>query len=75
MKTVRMTYYDWTKHAPMQHDRSAYKTVGWDMIVATWSTRVAMLKALDSERRTDDRNGVPVHARNPWQAYVPEGGI
>jgi len=45
------------------------------MIVATWSTRVAMLKALDSERRTDDRNGVPVHARNPWQPYVVEGGL
>lgn len=75
MKTVQMSYAAWTKYAPMHHDRAAYKSKGWDMVVATWSTRLAMLKALDSERRTDDRNGVPAHARHPWQPYVPEGGI
>jgi hypothetical protein len=75
MKTTRMSYYAWTKHAPMQHDRSAYKSVGWDMVVATWSTRVAMLKALDSERRSYDRNGVLEAARNYWKPYIPEGGI
>lgn len=75
MKTVQMSYAAWTKYAPIHHDRTAYKSKGWDMVVATWSTRVAMLKALDSERRTYARNGVPERAWQCWQPYVPEGGI
>lgn len=71
MKTRTMSFAEWRSFRPDNADRSAWMAkpgYDGDMIVKTWPSRVAMLRAIDKQRDQQERLG---QRDNPkWIAYL-----
>lgn len=55
MKTYILSFADSIKHTPEHPERTAMKSLSWDVKYQVWPSRAAMLKTIDMQSRGPHR--------------------
>jgi hypothetical protein len=55
MKQYTMSFADSIKHVPDHPDRTAHRTISWDVTYQVWPSRPAMLKTIEMQARRAPR--------------------
>lgn len=63
MKRVSMSFAASLEHKPAHPERTARKSVGWDVVFQTWTNRAAMARSIRMQER-----GAPSAT---WKPVVP----
>ena len=66
MKRVRMSFAASLDYAPTNPERTARRSVGWDVEFGTWSNREAMARSIRMQEKRAPR-------QDDWKAVVALG--
>ncbi len=55
LKTYVLSFADSIKHVPKHPERTAMKSLSWDVRYQVWTSRAAMLKTIDMQGRSAPR--------------------
>ena len=55
LKTYVLSFADSIKHVPEHPERTAMKSLAWDVRYQVWTSRAAMLKTIDMQGRSAPR--------------------
>jgi hypothetical protein len=64
MKTYTLSFADSTSHTPEHPERTATKSLSWDVRYQVWPSRAAMLKTIDMQGRRAPR-------QDDWREWKP----